>query len=117
MLEGISAFPLVLYSNDWNYDKTLFVDFRYINPSGKQITLRLQDTDPDVIREVDYSSDPAHHLYNSAVSMQEEYNRNLALVKIGPRDAGTRTWQDALSHSNDVGGISPLLLLDLRESL
>jgi hypothetical protein len=99
---------------EWDYAQALYVDFQYIGANGDDLTLRLPDTEPVSVMLIRWPAGHDDWFIASARAEEEALTNRLSAVKVGPRQAGELTWQDA-TESAHTRNIAPLILFDVGE--
>lgn len=112
-LHDVSASPVAFEPPNWDYSKTLVVEFSYVTATNEDITLTMYDSDPAGTLQIKRrQASFGKQFYSDQKSHEAEYDQKLAAIKIGPREAGAATWQDVTSHSPGAK-LSPMIDLDL----
>jgi hypothetical protein len=114
VLHDIGASPIAYRPPNWDYQKVLEVEFRYISPTGDDISLKMRDDMPASTVKVTQRQAFDRAFYDRFALKQGEYASRLAAMKLGPRAAGELTWQDVLNHANGRK-LSPMMILNLSE--
>lgn len=91
VLHEVSALPVVIFSPNWAYTKTLTVEFRYVSPSGNSISITMQDTFPTSTVKTTQERTLSNEFYNRYAPNQANNWSRIANMKLSPREAGERT--------------------------
>jgi hypothetical protein len=114
VLHDVGAAPVAYRPPNWDYQKVLEVEFRYVSPTGNDISLTIRDDMPASTVKVTQRQAFDKDFYERFVPKQGDYAKRIAAVKLGPRAAGELTWQDVVNHANGRK-LSPLMILNLDE--
>ena len=113
---SVGANPVERNRRDLTPDSTLQVDFEFITHKDR-FDVVFNDNSPTStlhIRDNIGSFDEDH--FSHALQKQSRTQSALAQVKISPREAWQKTWQQAVSHAQTRKlPIRPSIILDLRD--
>ena len=120
-LWSITAYPAEYRTERWDYaTSSLKLEFAFIEGvSGKDITIRFQDTAIDATLEVETKpallvKRVATPITTSVPTTAQTPLSLLAIVRLGPREAGLLTWDDARAQAAQRGiKISPGFYLEV----
>ncbi|HEX8598402.1 MAG TPA: hypothetical protein VF952_07790 [Chloroflexia bacterium] len=114
VLHDVSASTVAYSPPNWSYDKALEVEFRYVNPKGDDISITMQDTSPTSTVKIEQRDAFDKSFYDRAAANKDKYARNLAGVKLGPREVGELTWEGVKQHGDETK-LYPSMGLSLQE--
>ena len=110
----VVAFPVERKSGGWQYDEdALRIQFDFSSPTGKNISVIMDDNDPSATLRIEQSINPDASLADP-VLLRSDLDGSLASAQIGPRDAAKVALLDGWTETDlNNAQVTPLIGLDL----